>query len=62
MLDASFCVEVLEETISKYDKPEIMNTDQDSQYAASGWIKTLTEAKIKISMDGRGRYLGNIFI
>ena len=61
-LDASFCVEALEEVISKYGKPEIMNTDQGSQYTGSGWITTLTEAKIKISMDGRGRYLDNIFI
>ena len=61
-LDASFCVEALEEAISKYGKPEIMNTDQGSQYAASGWTTTLTEDKIKISMDGRGRYLDNIFI
>ena len=61
-MDASFCVEALEEAISKYGKPEIMNTDQGSQYTGSGWITTLTEAKIKISMDGRGRYLDNIFI
>ena len=61
-LDASFCVEALEEIISKYRKPEIMNTDQNSQYTGSGWITTLTEAKTKISMDGRGRYLDNIFI
>ena len=61
-LDASFCVEALEEAISKYGKPEIMNKDQGSQYTGSGWITTLTEAKIKISMDGRGRYLDNIFI
>ena len=39
-----------------------MNTDQGSQCTGSGWITTLTEAKIKISMDGRGRYLDNIFI
>ena len=39
-----------------------MNTDQGSQYTGSGWITTLTDAKIKISMDGRGRYLDNIFI
>ena len=61
-LDASFCVEALEEAISKYGKPENMNTEQGSQYTGSGWITTLTEAKIKISMDGRGRYLDNIFI
>ena len=37
-----------------------MNTDQGSQYTGAGWITTLTEAKIKISKDGRGRYLDNI--
>ena len=61
-LDASFCVEALEDAIAKYGKPEIMNTDQGSQYMGAGWITTLTKADIKISMDGRGRYLDNIFI
>ena len=61
-LDASFCVEALEEAIAKYGTPEIMNTDQCSQYTGAGWITTLTNADIKISMDGRGRYLDNIFI
>ena len=61
-LDASFCVEALEEAIARYGKPEIMNTDQGSQYTGAGWITTLTNANIKISMDGRGRYLDNIFI
>ena len=61
-LDASFCVDALNEAIAKYGKPEIMNTDQGSQFTGSAWITTLTEADIKISMDGRGRYLDNIFI
>ena len=39
-----------------------MNTDQGSQFTGSAWITTLTEAGVKISMDGRGRYLDNIFI
>ena len=60
-LDASFCVEALEEALAKYGKPEIMNTDQGSQYTGAGWITTLTKADIKISMDGQGRYLNNIF-
>ena len=38
-----------------------MNTDQGSQYTGADWITTLTKAEIKISMDGRGRYLDNIF-
>ena len=61
-LDANFCVEALEEAVATYGKPEIMNTDQGSQYTGAGWITTLTKADIKISMDGRGRYLDNIFI
>ena len=61
-LDASFCVEALKDAIAKYGNPEIMNTDQGSQYTGAGWITTLTKAGITISMDGRGRYLDNIFI
>ena len=61
-LDASFCVEALKEAIAKYGTPEIMNTDQASQYTGTDWITTLTQAEIKISMEGRGRYLDNIFI
>ena len=62
MLDASFCVEALEVAIARYGKPEIMNTDQGRQYTGAGWITTLTNADIKTSLDGRGRYLDNIFI
>jgi len=56
-LDASFCVEALKEAIAKYGKPEIMNTDQGSQFTGAAGITTLIEADVKISMDGRGRYL-----
>ena len=62
MLDSSFCVEALEVAIAQYGKPEIMNTDQGRQYTGAGWITTLTNADIKTSLDGRGRYLDNIFI
>ena len=61
-MDAGFCKEALDEAIDKYGPPEIMNTDQGSQFTGSAWITTLTEAGVKISMDGRGRYLDNIFI
>ena len=47
MMDASFCVEALEEAIEKHGKSEILNTDQGSQYRGSDWIKTLTKAEIK---------------
>ena len=61
-MDASFCKDALDEAITKYGPPEIMNTDQGSQSTGLAWITTLTEADVKISMDGRGRYLDNIFI
>lgn len=61
-MHADFCVEALNEAIAKHGPPEIMNTDQGSQFTGSAWITTLTEAGVRISMDGRGRYLDNIFI
>jgi putative transposase len=61
-LDASFCIEALNEAIAKYGTPEIMNTDQGSQFTGAAWITTLTETVVKTSMDGRGRCLDNIFI
>ncbi len=61
-MHADFCVEALNEAIANYGPPEIMNTDQGSQFTGSTWITTLTEAGVRISMDGRGRYLDNIFI
>jgi putative transposase len=61
-LDASFCVEQLEDATARYGKPAIMKRDQGCQYTVAGWITTLTKADIKISMDGRGRCLDNILI
>ena len=61
-MDARFCVEALEEALDHYGPPEIMNTDQGSQFTGSVWITTLTDAGVAISMDGRGRCMDNIFI
>ncbi len=61
-MDADFCVEALQEAIDIYGPPQIFNTDQGSQFTSQDFIGTLTNAGIKISMDGRGRYLDNIFI
>jgi putative transposase len=61
-MDARFCVEALEEALDRYGPPEIMNTDQGSQFTGSAWITTLTGAGVQVSMDGRGRYMDNIFI
>ncbi|CAM4419400.1 Integrase catalytic domain-containing protein [Palleronia rufa] len=61
-MHADFCVEALEDAIARFGTPEIMNTDQGSQFTGSAWITTLTEAGVRISMDGRGRCMDNIFI
>jgi putative transposase len=61
-MHASFCVETLREAIARFGPPEIMNTDQGSQFTGHGWITTLTEAGVRVSMDGRGRCMDNIFI
>ncbi len=58
-MDASFCVEALKEALTRYGKPEIMNTDQGSQFTGSEWINALKDAEVKISMDGRGRWIDN---
>ncbi len=61
-LDAAFCVEALQEALARYGKPEIFNTDQGSQFTSAAFTAVLRAAGIKISMDGRGRFLDNIFI
>jgi len=61
-LDADFCIEALEEAIEKHGQPEIFNTDQGSQFTSKNFISALTDRKIKISMDGKGRALDNVFI
>lgn len=61
-MHADFCVEALKDAMDKYGKPEIMNTDQGSQFTGGDWTGALKAADVQISMDGRGRYLDNIFI
>ena len=61
-LEAEFCLEALNEAIHRFGPPEIMNTDQGSQFTSFDWTDRLKRAKTKISMDGKGRYLDNIFI
>ena len=60
-MDKSFCVEAVREALEKYGKPEIFNTDQGVQFTCEAFIKTLSEQDIRISMDGKGRCLDNIF-
>jgi len=61
-LDASFCVDALEEAIDQYGYPEIFNTDQGSQFTSDAFTGKLKEHGIRISMDGRGRWMDNVFI
>ncbi|WP_159006615.1 IS3 family transposase [Bradyrhizobium sp. S69] len=61
-MEADFCVAALEEAIVRYGKPDIFNTDQGSQFTSFAFTNTLREAGIRISMDGRGRWMDNVFI
>jgi putative transposase len=61
-MDVGFCVDCLTAAINEYGVPEIFNTDQGSQFTSEKWIQVLQENSIKISMDGRGRALDNIFV
>jgi putative transposase len=61
-LDISFCIEALEEAIQIYGLPEIFNTDQGSQFTSDSFTGILKNHHIKISMDGKGRWIDNVFI
>jgi len=61
-LGAEFCVEALEEALSRHGRPEIFNTDQGSQFTSGDFTGTLERHKVTISMDGKGRYMDNIFV
>jgi putative transposase len=61
-MDVSFCVSALEEALACFGKPDIFNTDQGSQFTSAAFTGVLLAAGIKVSMDGRGRWLDNVFI
>jgi len=61
-MDVSFCVSALEEALARFGRPEIFNTDQGSQFTSAAFTGTLARTGIKISMDGRGRWMDNVFI
>jgi putative transposase len=61
-MEADFCVEALKEVITKYGKPEIMNSDQGSQFTGFEWTQALKDAGIQISMEGKGRWTDNRMI
>jgi putative transposase len=60
-MDKSFCVEAVQEALDRYGRPEIFNTDQGVQFTCEAFIATLSARGIRISMDGKGRCLDNIF-
>jgi putative transposase len=61
-LEAEVSLEVLKQAIKDHGKPEIINSDQGSQFTCEDWVEYLKEEGIKISMDGKGRAIDNIFI
>ena len=61
-MDADFCVAALDEAMAGFGRPEIFNTDQGSQFTSLAFTGALKDAGIRISMDGRGRWMDNIFI
>jgi putative transposase len=61
-LDAEASLSVLKQAIKDYGKPEIINSDQGSQFTCEDWVTYLNDVDIQISMDGKGRWIDNIFI
>lgn len=61
-MEADFCVEALQEALAKYGCPEIFNSDQGSQFTSELFTGTLLKEGIRISMDGKGRCLDNVFV
>ena len=61
-MDSAFCVEALDEALQNHGKPRIFNTDQGAQFTSAAFTGKLEAAGIAISMDGRGRFMDNIFI
>ena len=61
-LDSSFCVEALQQALSRFGRPEIFNSDQGAQFTAQAFTGILLAAGSKISMDGKGRCIDNVFV
>jgi putative transposase len=61
-MDAIFCVEALEETLALYGRPEIFNSDQGAQFTSTAFTGVLEAAGVRISMDGKGRCMDNVFV
>jgi putative transposase len=61
-LTADFCVAALQEALARFGRPEIFNTDQGAQFTSEDWLEVLKGAGVRISMDGKGRWVDNVFI
>ncbi len=61
-MDARFCVEALEEAIARYGAPEVFNTDQGAQFTSEAFTGALKAHGVRISMDGKGRWLDNVYV
>jgi putative transposase len=61
-MDSSFCVAALEEALARFGRPVIFNTDQGSQFTSAAFTGVLLAADVRVSMDGRGRWMDNVFI
>lgn len=61
-MEAKWCVEVVEDTVRKYGTPDLINSDQGTQFTSALWVHTLKDLQIKISMDGKGRAIDNRWI
>ena len=61
-MSAEWCTEVMKEAVNRHGKPDIVNTDQGSQFSSEVFSDYLLDNEIKISMDGKGRAIDNIFI
>ena len=61
-LDTSFCIDALEEALERHGPPEIFNTDQGSQFTSDDFTQVLKDNGIRISMDGKGRWVDNVFV
>jgi putative transposase len=61
-MEADFCVDALKDALAEFGPPEIFNTDQGIQFTSLAFTQTLIEAGVRVSMDGRGRWMDNVFI
>ncbi len=61
-MDVEFCIAALEEALARFGRPDIFNRDQGSQFTSPRFTEVLTKAGVRVSMDGRGRWMDNVFI